>query len=221
MPPLAAAYLFLLGLASGVSLLTLTAYRRVSPVWLRWLLVLSGAFVTARYVTMALFTSPDAPDRFWALRPCWYATSIGLTLPGVFAIDQLLRHPAISPKRLLIWFMPFALAYGAVIFFGQASPEPDRVIGWVPRLSLGWQRWLAVVHAVFVLGFLGICALFMRKVPSRRIRTALLALAAGCLALGVDGLILALGGWYFRPYLYTEILMLLALWYAYDTSASS
>lgn len=219
MPTLAAAHLFLLGLASGLSLLTVTAYRRVSPVWLRRLLVLSGAFVTTRYITMALFTSPEAPQRFWALHPCWYATSLGLTLPSVFAVDQLLRHPAVSPKRLLRWFAPFALAYGVVILFGQATPEPDRIVGWIPRLSPGWQRWLSAVHAVFILGFVGVSLLLVRKVPSRPIRTALLGLVAGCLALGIDGVILATGGWYFRPYLYSEILMLLALWYAYETSA--
>ncbi len=70
-------YLFLLGLAMGISLLTITSYRHVSPRWLKWLLIASGLFVISRYVTMALFTSPQAAQSVWPLRHCWYATSVG------------------------------------------------------------------------------------------------------------------------------------------------
>ena len=70
-------YLFLLGLDMGISLLTITSYRHVSPRWLKWLLIASGLFVISRYVTMALFTSPQAAQSFWPLRHCWYATSVG------------------------------------------------------------------------------------------------------------------------------------------------
>ena len=214
------AYLFLLGLASGITLLALTAYRRVSPPWLKWLLIASGVFVMSRYVTMALFTSDEAPQRFWALRHCWFATSIGLTLPSVFAIDQLLRHPALSPKKLLCWFAPFLAAYSAVILFGAFSPVPDRVGGWIPRLSSGWQAFVAIVHGTFVIGFLGICGMLMRKIPSRPIRASLLGLAVGQAYLAVDGLLLASGRWYFRPFLYSEMLTLLAIWHAYETSTA-
>ena len=36
--------------------------------------------------------------------------------------------------------------------------------------------------------------------------------------LAVDGVLLACGQWYFRPYLYSEPAALLAVWYAYDTA---
>ncbi len=217
MTGLAAVYLFLLGLAAGLALLTLTAYRRVSPTWLKWLLLGLGLFVISRYVAMALFTAPDAPDRFWAFRRCWFATSIGLTFSSVMAIDHVVRHPAMTPKKLLQWMAPFLLAYASVILFGQFEPQPDRVIGWIPRLTPVWQRVLSTTHSLFLIGFLAGCALLAKKIPSRPIRRALAALAAGQLLLGVDGVVLAFGGWYFRPYLYSEMLTLAALWFAYDT----
>ena len=208
MDPAAAAYLFLLGLAAGVSLLTLSAYRHASPAWLRWLLLAAGLFVVTRYVTMALFTGLDAPQRFGALRPCWYATSLGLPLAGVVALDQLIRHPAMTPKRLLIWFSPFLAAYGAVIVFGQAAIVPDRVVGWTLRLEPAWRAALSLTHSVFTLGFIGLCVLMSLKLPSRPIRTALAFLVVGQLFLAFDGLI------------FSELVMLLALWHAYETSAA-
>lgn len=217
--PLGSLYLFLLGLASGIVLLTVTAYRAVSPRWLKWLLIASGVFVISRYVTMALFTQPDAPHRFWGLRHCWFATSVGLTLPSLFAVDQLLRHPAMTPKKLLQWFSPFLVAYASVILFGDVSPVPDRVAGWMPQLSPAWRWVVSITHAIFVLGFLGIGAMLMRKIPSRSIRLALAGLMVGHAYLGLDGLLLVLNLWYFRPFLYSEILTLLAIWFAFDTAS--
>ena len=221
MPLLAGRYLFLLGLASGVALLTMTAYRRVSPAWVKWLLTVSGIFVISRYVAMALFATTTSPEHVWAWRRCWFATSVGLTLPSVFAIDQLLRHPAMTPKKLLGWFSPFLLAYGVLILFANATPAVDQLIGWAPRLTPGWRLFTSVVQSVFVVVFIGISALLMWNVPSRSIRTALLGLILGHLALGLDGLLLALGVWYFRPFLYSEMLTLFAIWHAYETSATA
>ena len=220
MASLAGIYLFLLGLASGMAVLTLTAYRRVSPAWLRWLLIASGAFLISRYLAMAFFATTESPERVWGWRHCWFATSLGLTLSSVFAVDQLIRHPAISPKKLLAWYSPFLIIYGAVILFAQMTVVPDKVAGWAVRLSPGWQRLLSTTHGVFVLAFLSICALLMRKIPSRPIRTALLGLILAHGVLAMDGTLMALGVWYFRPYLYSEMLALFALWHAYETSAS-
>jgi hypothetical protein len=220
MPWAGGAYLFLLGLAAGIALLSLTAYRHVSPAWLRRLLLAAGLFVFSRYVTMALFTIPATPTALALLRPCWFATSVGLTLPSVFAVDQLLRHPAMTPKRLLRWYAPFLAAYLAVLLFGRVSAEPDRVAGWSLHLTPVWQLLLSVTHTAFVLAFLGVCVSLMRKVPQRPIRVALAGLAAAYVYLTVDGLVLALGGWYFRPYLYSEMLALLALWHAFETATA-
>lgn len=220
MPWAAGAYLFLLGLAGGIALLSLTAYRHVSPAWVRRLLLVTGLFVFSRYLTMALFTMPESLASLALLRPCWFATSVGLTLPGLFAVDQLLRHPAMTPKRLLRWYAPFLAAYLAILLFGRVVAAPDPVAGWSLHLTPGWQRLLSAAHGLFVLGFIGASLLLMRKVALRPVRTALAGLMAAYLYLTVDGLVLAFGGWYFRPYLYSEMLALLALWHAFETAAA-
>ena len=216
----AGAYLFLLGLASGIAALTISAFQRVSPPWLKGLLAASGLFVISRYVALALFATAESPDRVWAWRHCWFATSLALPLQSAFAVDQLLRHPAMSPKKLLAWLAPFLIAYSAVILFAGVTPAPDRVVGWSLRLEPWWQRLLSATHGLFVMGFLGAALLLMRKVPSRPIRVALLGLALGIGALALDGVLLALGGWYFRPYLYSEMLALFAIWHAFETGAA-
>lgn len=209
------AYLFLLGLATGITLLTLTAFRRISPAWLKALLIACGALTISRYATMALFSSAERAARFWFLRPCWYATSIGLGLPSVMAIDQLLRHPALSPKKLLVWMSPFLVIDALVMAFG--SSEIPAQAG---RVSLrgGWQPLFAATQAVFLIAFLGICLSLIQKIASRPIRLALAGLAAAHAYLGIDGVLLVLGRWYFHPFLFSEMLTLVAIWYAYETS---
>ena len=214
------AYLFLLGVASGVAVLTMTAYRRVSPAWLKWLLMASGALVIGRYLAMALFTDPEVPTRWWGWRHCWFGSSLGLTLPGVFAVDQLVRHPALSPKTLLRWFAPFLLVYGAIIVVAPMTPSADQ-LGWTPRLAHGWRLILSIAHGLFVGGFLWGGMFLLNKFPfPRSTRLALIGLMAGYGALALDGMLRIAGGWYFRPYLFTEMAMLAALWYAFETAAA-
>lgn len=213
---LSSLYLFFLGLAAGIALLTTTAYRHVSPSWLKWLLTATGLFVISRYVAMALFVMLEEPPLPWLLRRCWYATSVGLTLPSVMAIDQLLRHPAMSPRKLLIWFSPFLAVYVSVIVLSvSAFPEEG-----TPTLAPAWQGLLSITQGLFVVGFIGICVMLILKFRSRPIQAALLGLALAYAYLGIDGLLLATGRWYFRPFLFSEMATLLALWYAYETGAA-
>ena len=80
-------------------------------------------------------------------------------------------------------------------------------------------------HLLFLRGILsalalGIaCAAAAQPYPSRPIRIALFGLALGHGYLALDGLLLSMGRWYFRPFLFSEMATLLALWHAYETSA--
>jgi len=214
-------YLFLLGLASGVALLAMSAYRRVTPSWLRWLLMGSGLLVIGRYVALALFAGAESPHQVWVFRHLWFGSSIGLALPSVFAVDQLVRHPAMTPKKLLAWVAPFLVADGAIMTVGHFRAGPDPIIGWTLHLSGPWRMVAAGTESVFAIGFIGTCILLMRKLPVRPIRVALAGLVLGSLSLALDGLLVALGRWYFRPFLFSEMIMCLALWHAYETAAET
>ena len=198
--------LFLLGLAAGLALLTASSYRRVSPPWLRRLLFAVGAFVAFRYVAVALFAQAANPHDVWVWRHAWFATAVGLTLPSVVAVDQLLRHPAMTPAKLLTWYSPFLAAYAAIILYGGYVAAPEASGGWTLHLTPEWRTLLIVTQAVFVLGFIGIAGFVIMKFPLPRVRAALAGLIAAHLGLSTHRL----------P---AELFALLALWYAFETAA--
>ena len=217
------ASLFLLGLASGFALLAISAYRHVSPAWLKWLLIASAMLLIGRYVLtiwwptlgeMAYFMVTDwlgkgGEAAFFLLYCCWVVSSIGLTLPGVFAIDQLIRHPAMTPKKLFRWYLLFPLANGAAL------------VGLARGVNSFWMIFVDTVFLIFLIGFVGVCVMLWRKIPSPPIQRALLGLALAYGYLGLDILLGALlGRWHETALLYSEMAALLALWYAYETSAS-
>jgi hypothetical protein len=124
-----------------------------------------------------------------------------------------------TPKKLLTWFAPFLAVYALVSLFGEFIPEPDPVAGWQLKLGTPWMVAVSLVQSVFVLGFVTSCVVFIRKIPVRPIQIALGLLATAHLLLGLDGALLALGRWYFRPFLFTEMATLFALWHAFTTAA--
>ncbi len=211
-------YVFLLGLTAGLAILAMTAYGRTSPRWLRFLLFAAGLLALGRYLALFLFTTPQAPQQFSIFGHLWFGTSIGLTLPSVFAVDQLLRHPAMTPAKLLRRFSPFCIVSLSVILLGAYTIVPDPAVGWAIRLTLPWRIVLSLVQAIFVVGFITLCAMALRKPIPRPARAALLTLIVAHVYLGLDGLLLALRQWYFRPFLFSEMIALLALWYAFETA---
>lgn len=128
------------------------------------------------------------------------ASLIGLTLPGVFAIDQLIRHPAMTPKKLLRWYAPFFVAYGVAL--------------------LSETFLLVVVEAIFSFGFACVCLMLRRKIPSPPIQRALLGLALSYGYVGLVVLAVPFARWSGRMFLYSEMVASLALWYAYETGAA-
>ena len=231
MTPQASPSAFLLGVAAGLTVLTMTAYRRVSPSWLKWLLLATGVLTLSRYIVMACVGAASSPDRFWSWGYGYYVRSIGFTLPSVMAIDQLLRHPKMSPQRLLRWIAPLLLVDALIIGVATFAPPLDRLRGWVPHTT-GWRpvlidallgaRWVfSLAQWAFIIGFIGVTALLRRQPyvaqPTRR---ALWALLLAYMILGADEALVAIGGWLTPPLLYPDMAVLLAIWYAYDTSAT-
>lgn len=191
-------HLFLLGLSAGLSLLPLSAYRRVSPRWLAGALIISGLIITSRYPLMALAAqSPPTHVPAWGdLAHGWFAGILGWILPAACAVDQLLRHPAMTPSKLARWVAPVIVLHGLLLALSHT-----RQPGAIP-----WYAVLSGVQLASVIGFIGICAFFWAKVPVRPIRLALGGLILAAAALGLDG----------APY--SDMLASVALWHAYETA---
>lgn len=219
--PLQGWYLFCAGLAAGVAILALTGYAALSPRWMKWAVIAAGLFTLSRYVAMAACALVPNAASSWVVQRCWLGASVGLTLPTVVALDQLVRHPAMSPKKLLQRVAPFLAGYAIVLAFGAFDAQPDPLLGARPHL-VGWAAiLLAIIHACFVLGFLALSFLIIRKLPVRRIQAAIAGLMLAQLSLGADGALEHLRLWSFRPLLFPELLALLAIWWALRTAESS
>lgn len=177
--------------------------------------------MAGHYVALALLASTGDPKPLpLALRVFGFADLIGLSLPGVMALDQLLRHPAMSPKKLLIRFSPFLVIYAAIMLFAPVDAAPDRTTGWALALAGSWPAVLLLTQIVFLAGFIGISTMLMVKIPSAPIKQALFGLIVGYLYLAVDGSLAVFGKGCFRPFLFSECVVLLAFWHAYETSSS-
>ena len=195
---------FLLGLACGVACLPLTAYARTSPVWVRWLLIATGAFAALRYAVLA-HAALGRPGPLQDMGRLWVGSMVGLSLPSIFAVDALIRHPAMTPKKLLLRFSPFLAAYAVLLVAGRGTL---------------WRMLAIAVQALFAAGFAGLCLLLIQKVPVPAIRISLWILAASHVWLGVMGVLLAAQGWSLQtPFLVPEMLTLLAIWFAFQTAA--
>ena len=210
------AYGFLLGLSTGVTLLTTTSYRRVSPAWLKWLLIISGMLLIVHELTLTLLISSISIDHLWALRFIWYLMPMALLFPGVMAIDQLLRHPAMSPNMLLRWLAPFLGADLLIISLARLTVAPNLVVGWMPVLERGWAMLSLLLHEALLLAAVVGCFFLIRKPLPRAMRQALCGLVVGFAALGLAVVFLLTQKW--LSLLLSELPMLFALWYAYETS---
>lgn len=209
---------FVLGLATGITVLAMSAYLSVSPAWLRWLLLASGIGVAGRYVMMIPSVMSLDPCPLWLFRIGEAARWVGLTLPGVVALDQLVRHPAMTPKKLLRWYAPFLVAACVALLLGRSVMVSDSMAG--PRpLLVGWARGLfGCAQGVLVVAYLSLSVLLMMKLRSWHIRLALAILMAAYASLGLDGGLALVGRRPVGLLPFSEILTLLALWFALETA---
>ena len=215
-------YLFCLGFLAGLSLLTVTAYRHISPLWFRTLLAgATGSLITGRYALLALVMMTDMPPPLAALRCVWFGASAVFLFSSTVAVDQLIRHPAMSSKKLLVWLSPFLLVYGAALLVAPGTPvRMEAPLGWWLRLSPAWQALLSVTQGVFVIAFVGTVLLLIRKIPVWRIRLALLNLGMTQLCLGLGVFMILQTPTFLGYLLLAEMLALFVLWYAYETGAA-
>ena len=184
---------FLLGFSVGVCLLPLAASHRASPTWIRGVVAGVTLFIMARYLAIAAdLTAPG-----WSLPLLAFPTA-GTAFVGVLAVDQLIRHPAMSPRRLVAWC---ALALAAHLAL----------------LAGGW-RWAALA---LLLAFSGACGgaslVFARAIPDRRIRAALLGVG-GAQVVVIAASLLVLKHGQLAPTLIAAMVANLAAWQALESS---
>ncbi len=198
--------LYLTGFASGTVLLALSGYRQASPSWLKWLLWATGAFLLTRYF-MTILALQSFPEVFFQIHHYrWAVATTCLGIPGLFVIDQMLRHPAMSPEKFARIALPVIVLQALCVVLSDFVP-------WIMWLSFG-------IYQLTALGLVGFCLRLMFQVPNALMKRALAALIFGFGCLAVEGLISLQGNPFAAPGLLSEIITLIALWYAYEASAT-
>ena len=195
--------IFLLGFSAGLCGLLLHEYVLLSPRWFRWIVTLSGLGVISRYVLLAMIVITPPATLGWEVRLIDAWASISLTLPCAVAVDQLVRHPAMTPKKLLGFYAPCAAALLVTFITGS-----NRAL-------------LAVIHGAFALAVVWFSTLLIRKLPGTSVRLALAGLAAAQVVLAgcrLVGLLFALD---IRLVLLTDLLVLASIWTALKTARTS
>ena len=209
-------YGFFLGLAAGMAVRAATAYRTVSPRWLRWLLLGLAALVASRYVTLMVWANSAEPSRWLWLRHCWLASIVALPLPSLLALDQLVRHPSWSAMRILRYCSPVLVLYALIMLFGPGALQPHPLAGWVPELRMPWRAALIVVQSVFVLVFAVLCTLLILRMRSRRVRLAVSGLLLGHVSIALAHVPAVAQHAGHCALLLTEIFTLAAIGHAFD-----
>ena len=217
MPPTAVLYVFTLGVAAGLTLVIMGAYGRLSPRWLQVLLLASGALLAARYIGLTfLFVAPhEIPTQLLGI--VWRSAPISFLLSSAVAVDQLLRHPAMTPKKLVRWMSPFLFAFALISLLAPTVLAGDPRVGWALCLPSLWGVALVAVQGVVAVVILGLGIFLARKIPSKPIIEALLligmAQAMWTCAIAGTGLRCTTAP---PAPLTGDLLLLVALWYAFD-----
>jgi hypothetical protein len=188
---------FTAGLSTGLALMLLLSFRPLSPRWLRWNLYLDGLFLAAFSATRG------AVEATAYAQYSSFVLTLSLALPSLFAIDQLVRHPAMRLQRLSmaasIAFLVIVLCY-VLEGFTQA-----RLWG---RLSLVWGACVALAIAFMAVRFL-------KSVPHPTVKAALGGLVLGLAAITAHHL-LNLAGTAPEALMLLEPLAIFLIWFGFD-----
>ena len=194
---------FFLGLAAGLSAFLVSEYLALSPRWFRWVVTLSSLGVISRHVLLAMIAIAPPATLGWGARLIDAWASVGLTLPCAVAIDQMVRHPAMTPKKVLTAYAPVAAALLVTFITG------------------GNRALLAVIHGAFALAAVWFGALLIRKLPGTSVRLALAGLAAAQVVLAGRQLAAVFAALDLRLGLGTDLLVLGSIWAALKTARTS
>lgn len=196
--------IYLTGIASGTVLLAMSAYRHASPVWLKWLLWITGLFLILRYTLTVLFLESGSLHFFQLQSYRWAVATACLCVPALFVIDQMLRHPAMSPEKFARIALPAILIQALCVLFG----DQFAFLGWV---SFG-------VFQLFALALVVFCIRLWPQIPNTLLKRALSILIAALAFLAGESIMSLMGSTLSASGVLAEILMLAALWHTYETS---
>ena len=173
--------------------------------------------MAVRYRLMAAALGNGDLGLWWTIRSVWCVHLVALTWPAVVAADQLIRHPAVTPRALVRWYVPMAMAGLGVIVLGQIGLVPESGVGMRLALLGAWARAAGLLLGSFSIILIVVGGMVWRRLLPGPVKTSLSALLAAYALVGLEGVVQLVRPSP-APWLWPEMIAFLALWNAFQTA---
>lgn len=184
---------------------------------MKWVCIVLFAFSMLRYLTLMIYGNHPTLGQLEVLKPLYFATSIGLTIPmasTIWFISPYLREKWTYLKYLL-FFMPWIIFYCIFILTAPAQIQLGQNIGYTLVLTGKFPLYLSLAQGSFVTIIIILCMIGFFKYKNEYLRSAYMIMIGACILLTIDGLgyFISLTNW-IPPFTITEIGGFLSIAYA-------
>lgn len=186
---------------------------------MKWVCILLFAFSMLRYLTLIIYGNHPTLAQLEVLKPFYFATSIGLTIPmasAVWFITPFLREK-ITYLKYLLCFIPWIIFYIFLLITVPAEIKMGANMGYTLELTGKFSLYLSIAQGTFVTIMIILCLIGFFKYKNEYLRSAYALIIGACILLTIDGL-----GYFITlhnlipPFTVTEILGFLSILYAFS-----
>lgn len=215
-------YLFLIALcimAIIVLMINIGVVSKKDVPLMKWVCIILFAFSILRYLTLIVYGNHPTLSQLEVLKPFYFATSIGLTIPmasSIWFISPYLREKLTYLKYLLC-FIPWIIFYLVLIITVPAQIQPGQNMGYTLELTGQFPMYLSIAQGSFVAIMIILCAIGFFKYKNEYLRSAYMLIIGACILLTIDGL-----GYFISllnlipPFTVTEICGFFSILYAFS-----
>lgn len=213
-------YIFLIALcivALIVLMIDIESISKKEVPLMKWVCIILFAFSMLRYLTLIIYGDHPTLGQLEVLKPLYFATSIGLTIPlasTIWFISPYLREKC-SYLKYLLCFTPWIIFYCIFILTVPAQIQTGQNIGYTLVLTRQFSLYLSIAQGTFITIIVILCIIGFIKYKNEYLRSAYIIIIGACILLTIDGLgyFISLNNW-IPPFTITEIGGFMSIAYA-------
>ncbi|MBM7684721.1 hypothetical protein [Defluviitalea raffinosedens] len=187
---------------------------------LRSICLILFTFTGLRYVALIVFRLNLDMNFLKFFSYFYYASSIGLTIPTIFALWYIIPafRERIKEWTVLTLSAPFSFFYLYLIYLQPVQIIKHDGFGYRLQLLAPWNRWLSIVQGIVTLIVFGMCFYGFRRYKYKFPRSQYLLFILGYVLTTIDGLCMLFNSVYpIEPFIFSEAFILIAILYAFAT----
>lgn len=175
-------------------------------------------FTGLRYIALIVFTLSANIDILKVFSYFYYASSIGITIPSLFALWYIIPRfrERIKEWIVLLLVSPFIFFYFNLIYLQPVQIIKHGSLGYRLQLMAPWNQWLSIFQGIFTLMVFGMCFYGFRRYQYKFPRSQYLLFILGYTLTTIDGLCMLFKAVYpIEPFVFSEAFILIAILYAF------